>query len=52
MRLLDRYLLRELLVPFCYCLSGFLVFWLAFDLFYELTRFLGHKLTALEIAEY
>jgi len=35
-RLLDRYLLRELLVPLGYCLSGFLIFWLAFDLFSEM----------------
>jgi lipopolysaccharide export system permease protein len=52
MRLLDRYLFRELLVPLCYCLSGFLVFWIAFDLFNELSRFQGHKLKALEVAEY
>ena len=32
MRLLDRYLLRELLVPLGYCLGGFLIFWISFDL--------------------
>ena len=36
MRLLDRYFLRELMVPLFYCLSGFLIFWLTFDLFGEL----------------
>lgn len=36
MRLLDRYLLRELLVPLIYCLAGFFVFWLATDLLTEL----------------
>ena len=36
MRLLDRYLLRELMVPLGYCLTGFLIFWLTFDLFGEL----------------
>lgn len=36
MRLLDRYLLRELLLPLGVCLGGFLVFWIAFDLFNEL----------------
>jgi lipopolysaccharide export system permease protein len=36
MRLLDRYLLRELMIPLAYCLVGFLVFWVAFDLFSEL----------------
>jgi lipopolysaccharide export system permease protein len=36
MRLLDRYLLRELLVPFAFCLSGFLLVWVSFHLFNEL----------------
>ena len=36
MRLLDRYLLRELLVPLGYCLGGFLLFWTVFDLFTSL----------------
>jgi lipopolysaccharide export system permease protein len=39
MRLLDRYLLRELVVPLGYCLSGFLLFWVSFDLLSELSRF-------------
>ncbi len=52
MRLLDRYLFRELLVPLGYCLCGFLIFWIAFDLFNELSRFQAHKLNALEVAEY
>ncbi|HTH48794.1 MAG TPA: LptF/LptG family permease, partial [Candidatus Limnocylindria bacterium] len=39
MRLLDRYLLRELLLPLGVCLGGFLVFWVAFDLFNELRNF-------------
>ncbi len=52
MRLLDRNLLRELLVPLGYCLSGFLIFWIAFDLFNELNRFQGHKLNPADVAEY
>jgi lipopolysaccharide export system permease protein len=52
MRLLDRYLLRELLIPFSYCLCGFLVFWLSFDLFTELATFQKLKLDAEEIARY
>ncbi len=52
MRLLDRYLLRELLVPLVYCLGGFLVFWIAFDLFNELDRLQANRLTAADIAEY
>ncbi len=39
MRLLDRYLLRELLLPLSVCLGGFLVFWIAFDLFNDLRTF-------------
>lgn len=39
MRLLDRYLLRELLVPLVYCLAGFQIFWLAFDLFSNLQHY-------------
>ncbi len=36
MRLLDRYFLKELIIPLVYCLCGFLIFWLTFDLFGEL----------------
>ena len=36
MRLLDRYLLGELLVPLFYSLVGFQIFWTAFDLFSNL----------------
>ena len=39
MRLLDRYLLRELLMPLAVCLCGFTIFWVAFDLLGELDRF-------------
>ncbi len=38
MRLLDRYLVRELMVPLGICLGGFLLFWVAFDLFSELNN--------------
>ncbi len=52
MRLLDRYLLRELLVPMFYCLSGFLISWAAFDLFGELDNFQQRKMLVGDIAEY
>ena len=32
MRLLDRYLIRQWLVPFTICLAGFMVLCIAFDL--------------------
>ena len=52
MRLLDRYLLRELLVPFIYCLSGFLIFWISLDLFSELASFEQLKLKGLDVVRY
>jgi len=52
MRLLDRYLLRELLVPLFYCLSGFLVFWLSCDLLSNLSDFLSRQLTGRDIVDY
>jgi lipopolysaccharide export system permease protein len=52
MRLLDRYLLRELLVPLGYCLSGFLVFWISFDLLDEFSRFQQEHDSAGQVAWY
>src|SRR5438270_12744927 len=52
MRLLDRYLLRELLAPLGYCLCGFLIFWVFSDLFSTLTEFQKKKLLPWDIAEY
>ena len=52
MRLLDRYLLRELLVPLGYCLCGFLLLWITSDLFVKLGEFQKKGLVARDIAEY
>lgn len=52
MRLLDRYLLRELLIPLGYCLGGFLVFWVSFDLLSELDEFQRHRLTGFDVVQY
>lgn len=52
MRLLDRYLVRELSIPLGYCLSGFLIFWISADLLSNLNNFQRAKLSAIEIAEY
>lgn len=52
MRLLDRYLLRELAVPLSYCLIGFYIFWISFDLLSELDEFQSAKLSAGEIVLY
>ena len=52
MRLLDRYLLRELLLPLGYCLGGFLIFWISFDLINSLSRFQKANLSLGDVAEY
>jgi len=52
MRLLDRYLLRGLLVPLGFCLSGFLVIWVALDMFTNLSELQADKMTGLDVAEY
>jgi len=52
MRLLDRYLLRELLVPFGFCLGGFLIVWITSDLFNEIGDFQEAKLRFGDIAQY
>lgn len=52
MRLLDRYLLRELLIPLGYCLSGFLIFWVSFDLLTELSGFQEDGMGVRQITAY
>jgi lipopolysaccharide export system permease protein len=52
MRLLDRYLLRELLIPLVFCLSAFLILWHAFDLINHLHDFQTRKLHARDVLEY
>jgi lipopolysaccharide export system permease protein len=52
MRLLDRYLLRELMVPLAYCLCGFLLFWISADLIGELDELRKHSLRAYDILQY
>jgi lipopolysaccharide export LptBFGC system permease protein LptF len=56
MRLLDRYLLRELLIPLGYCLCGFLIFSIAFDLigrlnFYQENQFQFNDLLELYLVK-
>src|SRR5438552_18704524 len=52
MRLLDRYLLRELLATLGYCLGGFLVFWVFADLFANFGEFQRKKLLVHDVFEY
>lgn len=51
-RLLDRYLLRELMVPLLYCLGGFLIFFVVADLMNELSEFQRLNLNGWDVAEY
>ena len=50
--MLDRYLLRELMVPMGFCLGGFLVFWLAFDLLAQVGNLQQRGLGAWDVAWY
>jgi lipopolysaccharide export system permease protein len=52
MRLLDRYLLREILIPLGYCLGGFLLFWVAFNLISDLGDLQAHKMHGDDILKY
>ena len=52
MRLLDRYLFRELFTPLAYCLGGLLVLGTCFSLFAELAELQERKLHLLDVAEY
>jgi len=52
MRLLDRYLLRELMIPLPYCLVGFLVFWISADALTELEDFRDQRMLFRDVAEY
>ena len=51
MRLLDRYLLRELFIMLGYCLGGLLILYIAFDLIAGLNRFQEHHLQLQDVAE-
>jgi lipopolysaccharide export system permease protein len=52
MRLLDRYLLRELLVPLGFCLSGFLLLVISADLITQVGTFQKNHLLFGDIVEY
>ena len=52
MRLLDRYLLRELLVPLGFCLWGFLLLWVSSDLFTNLGELQKQGMVTRDIADY
>ena len=51
MRLLDRFLLRELAIPLAYCLAGCLIFWISFNLLHDIDDFQQDHLLAIDIIE-
>jgi len=52
MRLIDRYLFREWIFPFVYCLTGFMILWIAFDLIAELDEFTDANFTVGQVFSY
>ena len=52
MRLLDRYLLRELLIWLAFFFAGFLLLWTAFELSLDLHKLQEAHLRAKEVVEY
>jgi lipopolysaccharide export system permease protein len=52
MRLLDRYLLRELLMPLGFCLGGFTLVYVGFDLLAQLSEFRDNRMTLGDMVQY
>jgi lipopolysaccharide export system permease protein len=52
MRLLDRYLFRELITPLAYCLGGFLISCICFDAFKSMSDFQDARLHLGDIVDY
>lgn len=52
MKILYRYVLKEYLVPLCYCLCGFLSIYVLFELFGSFSRLAEAKLPLLTTVEY
>ena len=52
MQILTRYVLKEYVVPLCYCLAGFISIYVLFELFGSFSRLADANLPMLTIAEY
>lgn len=52
MTLLDRYLLQKILIPFLYCVTGFISVWLVWDLSSNLPDFLSGHATFVQLARF
>ena len=52
MRILTRYVLKEYLIPFCYCMAGFVSIYVLFELFGSFSRLMDSGLPFRMMAEY
>ena len=52
MRILTRYILKEYVIPLCYCLAGFISIYVLFELFGSFSRLAEADLPLLTIVEY
>src|SRR5438045_5997027 len=52
MRLLDRYVLRNFLQAYLYCIAGFISIWFIFDISDNLSTFLDERISRSLIAKY
>jgi len=52
MRLLDRYILRNFLQAYLYCIAGFISIWLIFDVSDNISTFLDEHLSFTRVAHY
>ena len=51
MRLLDRYVLRNFLQAYFYCIAGFISIWLIFDISDNISTFLDERVSRSLVAE-
>lgn len=52
MKLIDKYLLRTFLVPLAYCLAGFMLIYVVYDLFDNLPDFIDAKTPLRQVAQF
>ena len=52
MRILTRYILKEYVIPLCYCLAGFISIYVLFELFGSFSRLAEADLPLLTVVEY
>ncbi|MCX6356527.1 MAG: LptF/LptG family permease [Candidatus Aureabacteria bacterium] len=52
MRILDRYLLREFIIPLCYCLAAFFLVYIIYDLSAHLDDYVEYRIPLMEMGRY